>query len=107
MELLDECDVDTRDPLEIATHPAVQDVCRKLGREARGWFGETQALLPQLNWREVRPALLMMGVYERYLRMMEDRDFAPGAPISLGKAAKLWIAARYLLLPPQRRAVRA
>lgn len=105
-ELLDECGISTRDPHEIAHHPAVQDVARRLGREARGWFGETQALLTHLNWREVRPALLMMGVYERYLRVMEERDFAMGDPIKLGKAAKLGIALRYLLLPPRRGAVK-
>lgn len=105
-ELLDECGISTRDPNEIASHAAVQDVSRRLGREARGWFGETQALLTHLNWREVRPALLMMGVYERYLRVMEERDFAMGDPVKLGKAAKLGIALRYLLLPPRRGAVK-
>lgn len=105
-ELLDECGISTRDPHEIAGHDAVQDVARRLGREARGWFGETQALLTHLNWREVRPALLMMGVYERYLRVMEERDFAMGEPVKLGKAAKLGIALRYLLLPPRRGAVK-
>ncbi|MEP0071041.1 presqualene diphosphate synthase HpnD [Pyruvatibacter sp.] len=105
-ELLDECGISTRDPHEIAGHEAVQDVARRLGREARGWFGETQALLTHLNWREVRPALLMMGVYERYLRVMEERDFAMGDPVKLGKAAKLGIALRYLLLPPRRGAVK-
>lgn len=105
-ELLDECGISTRDPHEIAGHDAVQDVARRLGREARGWFGETQALLTHLNWREVRPALLMMGVYERYLRVMEERDFAMGDPVKLGKAAKLGIALRYLLLPPRRGAVK-
>lgn len=105
-ELLDDCGISTRDPQEIAGHEAVQDVARRLGREARGWFGETQALLTHLNWREVRPALLMMGVYERYLRVMEERDFAMGDPVKLGKAAKLGIALRYLLLPPRRGAVK-
>lgn len=105
-ELLDDCGISTRDPHEIAGHEAVQDVARRLGREARGWFGETQALLTHLNWREVRPALLMMGVYERYLRVMEERDFAMGDPVKLGKAAKLGIALRYLLLPPRRGAVK-
>lgn len=105
-ELLDECGISSRDPDEIARHPAVQDVARRLGREARGWFGETQALLTHLNWREVRPALLMMGVYERYLRVMEERDFAMDEPVKLSKASKLGIALRYLLLPPRRGAVK-
>ena len=48
----------------------------------------------------------MMGVYERYLRMMEDRDFALGEPVKLGKAAKLGIALRYLFAPPRRAAVK-
>lgn len=100
-ELLESHGLTTRDATEIAADPRVQDVARALGREARGWFGETQALLTHLNWREVRPALLMMGVYERYLRVMEDRDFALGEPLKLGKLTKLGIALRYLLAPPR------
>lgn len=100
-ELLESHGITSRDATEIAVDPRVQDVARELGREARGWFGETQALLTHLNWRELRPALLMMGVYERYLRVMEDRDFAIGVPLKLGKWTKLGIACRYLLAPPR------
>lgn len=100
-ELLEAHGVAGRDAGEIARHPATQDVCRELGREARGWFAAAQHHLGALDWKTVRPALLMMGVYERYLRMMELRDFARDAPVSLGKAGKLGIALRYLLLPPR------
>lgn len=100
-ELLESHGISIGEAKQIASHDAIQDVARLLGREARGWFGETQALLTHLNWREVRPALLMMGVYERYLRMMEDMDFAVGTPIKLGKLAKLGIALRYLFVPPR------
>ncbi len=102
-ELLDAHEIGTRDAMSIVQSERLQDVARDLGREARGWFGEAQVLLASLNWREVRPALLMMGVYERYLRLMELRDFALGEPIKLGKGAKLSIALRYMLLPPRRR----
>lgn len=101
-DLLDKHGIETRDVDGIVNHKALQDVCRDLGREARGWFAESQALLPRLDWRSVRPALLMMGIYERYLRIMELRDFARGEPVKLGKGAKLWTAARYLFLPPRR-----
>ncbi len=100
-ELLNAHNITTRDAAAIVSHPALQDVARSLGREARGWFAEAQALLVHLNWRDVRPALLMMGVYERYLRMMEERDFAQGTPIKLSKPAKLGIALRYLFVPPR------
>jgi len=98
-ELLEAHHIATREAAAIAVHPAIRGVARDLGREARGWFDEAQALLAQLNWRQVRPALLMMGVYERYLQIMEARDFAPG-PVTLGKAAKGAIALRFLFLPP-------
>lgn len=101
-ELLRAHGIETRDAAEVASHRAVQDVCRDLGREARGWFAAAQRSLGRLDWKTVRPALLMMGVYERYLRLLELQDFAPGRPVSLGKGAKLGIALRYLMLPPQR-----
>ena len=101
-ELLDARGIETREAAEIAADPAVQDVCRDLGREARGWFAAAQRCLDRLDWKTVRPALLMMGVYERYLRIMELQDFAPHAPVALGKGAKLGIALRYLMLPPRR-----
>jgi hypothetical protein len=43
----------------------------------------------------------MMGAYEAYLRKMTARGWEHvGAPVSLSRAEKLFIAARYGLAPP-------
>ena len=45
--------------------------CAALGAVARARFAEARALLPVLDRSSVRPALMMMGVYEGYLARME------------------------------------
>ena len=70
---------------------------------AREKFALAREALTALDWRTVRPALLMMGVYEAYLRKMTARGWARvGEPVSLSKAEKLFIAARYGLAPPMK-----
>lgn len=80
---------------------ALQAVARDLGALAKEKFADARAALAALDWRTVRPALLMMGVYERYLQKLETRGWDRiGAPLSLSKAEKMLIAARYALAPP-------
>lgn len=79
----------------------VSDVARDLAEIARSKFAVAREALAALDWRSVRPALLMMGVYEAYLRKMTARGWARvGEPVSLSKAEKLFIAARYGFAPP-------
>lgn len=74
---------------------------RDLAEIAKTKFSEARAALAELDWRTVRPALLMMGVYERYLQKLGARGWENlGAPLSLSKPEKLLIAARYTLAPP-------
>lgn len=80
---------------------ALSNVARDLAAIARGKFADARAALNDLDWRTVRPALLMMGVYEAYLRKLETRGWARlGEPLSISKAEKAMIAARYWLAPP-------
>jgi phytoene synthase len=77
-------------------------VARDLAEIANQRFADARAALKELDWRTVRPALLMMGVYEAYLKKLEVRGWDRiGEPLSLSKAEKLLIAARYWLAPPQ------
>jgi len=91
-----------KSPAEISGAAGLAAVARDLGAMAREKFIEARAALRELDWRTVRPALLMMGVYEAYLKKMETRGWEKaGEPVSLSKIEKLMIAARYWLAPPQ------
>jgi phytoene synthase len=76
-------------------------VGRDLGALAREKFLSARAALKSLDWRVVRPALLMMGVYEAYLKRLETRGWERlGSAVSLSKLEKTAVAARYYLAPP-------
>ncbi len=98
-------------PRDITSSPppvgegAVANVARDLGEIAKQKFTDARAALKDLDWRTVRPALLMMGVYEAYLKKLEARGWGRiGEPLSISKPEKILIAARYALAPPLERA---
>ncbi|MGF1457190.1 MAG: presqualene diphosphate synthase HpnD [Alphaproteobacteria bacterium] len=89
------------DPQTVADHPQTPAVCRAIGAIARERFATARRAMEQLDWRVLRPALLMMGMYEETLRRLEQRDFrVAGEPVALSKWTKLAIAARYAVAPP-------
>jgi phytoene synthase len=93
-----------KDAAAIAGAAGLVEVARDLGAVARGKFDDARAALAGLDWRTVRPALLMMGVYEAYLRKLEQRGWEKiGEPLRIPAAEKLLISARYALAPPLRR----
>ena len=99
--MLDNHGITSRDPHEVAYHPDAVHVCRELGAVARQRFRDTRAALKQLNWRQLRPALLMMGMYERILAKIEGQEFElSDTPVKLSKIEKFAIAARYAIAPP-------
>ncbi len=90
-----------RDPAMIVGAPGLAGVAAELATTARARFASAKAALDILDWRTVRPALLMMGVYEAYLNKLEARGWDRiGESVSLTKLQKLAIAARYALAPP-------
>ena len=70
---------------------------RALGQLARAKFAEARAALAALDWKTVRPALLMMGVYEAQLDRMEKSGYA-NCP-ALSKLDKALIALRWYAAP--------
>jgi phytoene synthase len=90
-----------RSPSEIVGSKRLAPVARDLAAMAREKFDAARGYLSELDWRTVRPALLMMGVYEAYLVRMERRGWERlNEPLTLSKAQKLFIAARYAVAPP-------
>lgn len=76
-------------------------LAEELGAIAAQKFNDACDALKGLDWRVVRPALLMMGIYEAYLKKLRDRGWDKiGEPFSLSKAEKMMISIRYAVAPP-------
>ncbi|PQA85509.1 presqualene diphosphate synthase HpnD [Hyphococcus luteus] len=87
-------------PDAIAAAEGLPAVRAELAELAREKFAAARAALKSLDWRVLRPALLMMGVYERYLDKMAARGWANGQPrVMLSKQEKTIIAIRWLIAP--------
>lgn len=87
-------------PVGIADAQGLPHVREDLAAMACDKFAATRNALADLDWRVLRPALLMMGVYERYLDKMTARGWANGQPrVTISKAEKMLIAARWFFAP--------
>lgn len=81
----------------------IRQVCREVGKIARARFIEARKALLELKGEPVRPALMMMGVYETYLDRMEHHDFARDPALyKLTKWQKLGHGLRYAFIFPNR-----
>jgi presqualene diphosphate synthase len=87
-------------PEDITTAPGLPNVRAEIGAMARAKFAAARLALRDLDWRVLRPALLMMGVYECYLDKMSARGWANGQlRVTLSKLEKTLIAARWFVAP--------
>lgn len=92
-----DCPLLPEDIVDAAGLPAVREEMAALARRK---FSDARDALKDLDWKILRPALLMMGVYERYLDKMTARGWATGQPkIEISKAEKTLIAARWFFAP--------
>ena len=88
-------------PDRIVGSPGLAKVGEELGAIAAEKFAGARSALRELDWRVLRPALLMMGVYEAYLQKLTARGWDQiGQPLSISKIEKLAISARYAVAPP-------
>lgn len=100
-ELLDRHGIETHEPAKVLHHRALAAVAEELGAIARTRFATVRETLRALDWRVLRPALLMMGIYEAYLDRIEARGWDRiGPPVSLGRLEKAALAVRWALAPP-------
>ncbi len=87
-------------PDQIGAAPGLPKVRDEMAALAREKFGGARRALVDLDWRVLRPALLMMGVYERYLDKMTARGWANGQErVTISKAEKIAIAVRWFFAP--------
>ena len=90
-----------RPPAEVIRHPGLAGVFRDLAAEARRRYADADRALTRCNRRRLRPALLMMAIYEAILVQLERTGWHPEAPPPrLSKFAKLWAALTRGLLRP-------
>lgn len=100
-ELLIAHGITTDNPLDVVAHPALGKVCAELSIVAKENFQSARDSLQKLDWRTVRPALLMMGVYQEYLQRLESRGWDKVMePLKLSSFEKLAIAVRWAVAPP-------
>ena len=95
-ELLTAAGIDTSDPLEVLRHPGLAQVCAKMTAMARARFKRTRELMAGCDPGPLKPCILMIQVYQRYLDRLERRGWDRTAlPVRISKLEKLWIALRY------------
>jgi presqualene diphosphate synthase len=91
--------ITSTDPLEVAAHPAVPKACVPLIAQAQAHFREADAIMARHPRRIVKAPRIMSKYYHAILNRLISRGFsAPRAPVRLGKAAKIFILARYAFI---------
>lgn len=95
-------DIRSTAPDEVVRAPGLEHVCRDLAAFARRRFAKVRRALEHLDPAPLRPALMMMGIYETYLDRLEHTGFDRHAPrVKLSRLEMFAVSARYALaLPP-------
>ena len=89
-DLLMKHDIPHATPREAAYHPNIKYVCADIGAIARQDFLAARQSLKVLDPKTLRPALMMMGVYEGYLDMLERANWDRSViPLKMSKVSKL------------------
>ena len=92
-EALERHGIETRVPLEVIAHPAIDVVCTELAAEAHRRFQLADAAMAGCAKNAMRPARMMSGVYAAILKRLIRRGWtAPRATVKVPKLVKLWIA---------------
>ncbi len=100
-ERLRACGIDVDDMPSVLASPKTGGVCADLAEIASRRFAEAHTLLASGDRRAMRPAVMMMGAYERVFAKLKARGWDRFRErVSLTKPEKLWIAFRYGILPP-------
>ncbi len=99
-ELLEKYNV-PKIPGEVLGSPGLPKVAEELAESIGQKFSDAREALTLLDWQVLRPALLMMGVYEGYYKKLKARGWdKTGQPLSMSKWEKLAISTRYAIAPP-------
>ncbi len=95
-ELLDEHGLPTQDPAALLAAPGLAPACAELAEHARALFGRARELIAACDRRRIRPALLMLEIYQRLFKRLEARGWdRPRTPVKVPRVEKLWVALRH------------
>lgn len=95
-DLLTAHGIDSTNIDEVLTHPRLAGVCELLAEIAKRRFLESRELLTQCDRVQMRPAIMMMEVYNAILIRLTRRGWENlDIPVKLSKVKKLWVAFRY------------
>lgn len=91
--------IESVDPRDVLTHPALPSVCKDLAAVAHRRFDESRALIARCNRRRLKPCILMIEIYHRVLERLERRGWENlKQPVRVSRPEKLWIALRHGLV---------
>jgi phytoene synthase len=94
-EYLQEAGITSRDPKAAIADPKIDDVCRRLARDAHGRFAKAAAVLARRPKGRIATPRLMGAVYGEILRQTEAVGWKPPRHrVSLGKAKLIAIVLR-------------
>ncbi len=95
-ELLEAAGVGHGAPRDVLADPALPEACRALAKEARAHFDSARGQFAGEERRALRPAAVMMAVYESLLDRLERRGWHP--PLErprIPTATKAWLMLRH------------
>jgi squalene synthase HpnD len=80
----------------VIRHHGIAAVCEQLAVLAERRFAEARAIADRCDRRQVRPARIMMEVYQLTFERMRQRGWQRWAePVRVSPAEKLWVALRH------------
>ncbi|HEX5508346.1 MAG TPA: presqualene diphosphate synthase HpnD [Pseudolabrys sp.] len=98
-EALDRAGIDTTEPKEAASHPALGKACEVVVDIARGHFGKADDVLARCARRATRAPRIMEAAYRKMLEDMVVRGWSlPRARIHISKPNLLRIALRHAFI---------
>lgn len=99
-KLLEKHGIEATEANEIVRHPQLYAVCEELSERAERRFEEARDLVRRCNRRVVRPAVIMLHVYYRLLKRLQERGWKHrDLGVRVSKLERIWIALRIFLLP--------
>ncbi|MEO1191422.1 MAG: presqualene diphosphate synthase HpnD [Pseudomonadota bacterium] len=96
LEALEAAGVTAREPAAVLADPKRPEASQWLAKRARAKLEESRRIIAALPRRQVRPALLMLAVYEKILDRLEARGWEVLEPrVKLSKLTKLQVLLRH------------
>jgi len=95
-DLLEKHKIGSDDPETVLAHPNLGALCDELADMAEQSFTETILAMTDCSKKAMRPAIVMLHVYQTILDQLRARGWNRlNEPVRLSKMRKIWIVARY------------